>query len=68
MWILETRAEILSTHLTIDGARDALRQYNSNDKSGRTASIAELPLSGVLYGVGAIVLFISIGVMLAWRG
>ena len=68
MWFLENNAEVLSAHLTLDGARNALRQYNSTDKSGRIASIKKMPLVDILYAIGCILLAAGIGTILAWRG
>ena len=68
LYYLETRTQVLSMHLTLDAARDALREYNLTDKTGVTASISEIDISTKLYTVGSIVVFGLIGVLLAWRG
>ena len=68
LYYLETRTQVLSMHLTLDAARDALREYNLTDKTGVTASISEIDLSTKLYTVGSLVVFGLSGLLLAWRG
>jgi hypothetical protein len=68
LYALETRTKVLSLHLTRKGAQDAMRRYWLTDHSGVTVAVTEIPISNMLYGIGSTILFIAIGVMLAWRG
>jgi hypothetical protein len=68
MYLLETRTRVLSMHLTRRGAQDALRRYWLKDRSGVTASVTKVPNEDFWYAGGSILVFVAIGVMLAWRG
>jgi hypothetical protein len=65
MYKLETKEKILSLHLSLNTARDALCVYNSRDRTGTLAYVTKVPVADVAYAVGTLVVFAGIGVLLA---
>lgn len=64
MYILKTAGKTLSLHTTQLGALQALSRYNMSDKTGVTAYIVKMS-SEVYYAIAAVLVFASIGGMLA---
>lgn len=68
MYVLKTRSKLLSLHLTLEGARDALRKYQFSDTRGELAVIDYVDTSELKYAAIVIGFCVAIATMLAWRG
>lgn len=68
MYYTEIKGKVISIHLTIRGAQDALNDHWHSDIRGETMYIKDVNLLDASYAIGSVVVAITIGVLLAWRG
>ena len=68
MQYLTDGENVLSIHITREGANEAAYKYRKNDTTGKSVSVYDIPLQTTMHVMGTIACCIAIGVMLAWRG
>ena len=67
-YTVENTYQIISVHMTLAGAGEALRKESLADRSGNAMFVKAHDIGEALIGAAAIAVFAVIGAMLAWRG
>jgi len=68
IYALRRGENILSLHLTLTGARAALKRYQQSDKTGEVAYIDSVDNKEPAFAVITVLCMVVMGILLAWRG